>query len=249
MLHERISDRIERIEHPYYGSIVGFAADRVVFERARQGLTWEPHLIEQFGPHIRPGSIAIDCGANIGLHSLAMLFSQPALARLLAFEPNPEIFSVLAENVAGHPKIELINKGVSNASGTMLAPSIAEWENPAGAMLQNKKGLMQRLFGKPDPKVFREKDYHNGGYQVDVVSLDSMNLTNVSFIKIDVEGHEMSVIEGAATLLSEQRPALIVEIWDLEEPDLRSSKVNKIAAFGYDVVPISRIDTLFVPKQ
>lgn len=249
MLHPKIADRIERIDNPYYGRIAGFVADRVVFERARQGLTWEPHLVEQFGQHIRPGSTAIDCGANIGLHSLAMLFSQPDLGRLIAFEPNPEICSVLTENVQPHAKIEVVNKGVSDKAGTMLAPSIAEWENPAGAMLQNEKTWLGKLFSKPNPKVYREETYHNGGYKVEVVSLDSLGLRDVSFIKIDVEGHEMAVIDGAARMLEEQRPALIVEIWDLEEPELRASKVGKIASFGYEAIPISRIDTLFVPKR
>jgi len=235
VLHPNIKDRVERINNPYYGQIAGFISDRVLFERVRKGLVWEPHLVEMFGPHIRPGSIAIDCGANIGLHSLAMLFSQPDLARLIAFEPHPEIFSVLTENVAKYPKIEAVNKGVSSTKTTMTAAPLKDSVNPAGAVL-TQKGWFSKLMG-----------YNSEDYKVEVVSLDSLNLQNVSFIKIDVEGHEMEVIDGAAKMLAEQRPALIVEIWDLEEPELRASKVNKIAAFGYNVVPISKIDTLFVP--
>ncbi len=55
----------------------------------------------------------------------------------------------------------------------------------------------------------------------------------------------MDVINGARRLLAKQRPALIVEIWNLEEPEIRTRKVNTICAYGYKAVPISRIDTLF----
>jgi hypothetical protein len=103
-------------------------------------------------------------------------------------------------------------------------------------------GLRQRLGG------WLTKPAERTAYDVPVVTLDSLKLPNVSFIKIDVEGHEMSVIEGAKELLATQRPTLIVEIWDLEEPEVRAGKVNRISSFGYEVVPISRIDTLFIPK-
>ena len=73
---------------------------------------WEPHLVEEFGRHIRPGSVAIDCGANIGLHSLAMAASQPEIAEVLAFEPHPQIFPVLEKNVSGNDKIRALEQAV-----------------------------------------------------------------------------------------------------------------------------------------
>ena len=64
------------------------------------------------------------------------------------------------------------------------------------------------------------------------LSLLILGLRNVSFIKIDVEGSEMDVINGARRLLAKQRPALIVEIWNLQEPEIRTRKVNTICAYG-----------------
>jgi hypothetical protein len=49
---------------------------------------------------------------------------------------------------------------------------------------------------------------------IDIKSLDSFNFTNISLIKLDVEGYEVEVIKGAKnTIIKNNFPAFIVEIW------------------------------------
>jgi FkbM family methyltransferase len=78
------------------------------------------------------------------------------------------------------------------------------------------------------------------------VRLDSFNLENISFIKIDVEGYEMEVIRGALETIKKNKPTMIIEIFN--DPE-KLNKINEIAAIGYDYQSIGGDDYLFTPKE
>jgi FkbM family methyltransferase len=84
-----------------------------------------------------------------------------------------------------------------------------------------------------------------GGDTVEMQRLDDLRLTNVSLIKIDVEGYEDQVIEGALETILSQKPVLIVEIWSDSE---LGKKINKIEQLGYRAFNLSGVhDYLFIP--
>ena len=62
-------------------------------------------------------------------------------------------------------------------------------------------------------------------YEVEVLALDSFNLTNVDFIKIDVEGWELQVLNGATKSLLTSKPQVLIEVWDDD------SQRNLVATF------------------
>jgi FkbM family methyltransferase len=68
--------------------------------------------------------------------------------------------------------------------------------------------------------------------EVDTVTLDDLELTNVRFIKIDVEGHERNVLDGAKEILRSQRPVVLVEL-DTRFTDITGS-VNLLTGLGYE---------------
>lgn len=229
--HMDISAKIETITNPFYGAVTGFTDDAVIFRCVKEGKIWEPHLVAQFSQFIKPGTIVLDCGANIGLHAMAMLKSQPELREVMAFEPHPQIFPLLQQNVAALGKITALQLALREDSEQLFSSTITNFANPGGATMKRQSA------NQAAPTA--------GG--VASTSLDSLNIKNVSLIKIDVEGYEMPVIEGAKKLLADQRPVLIVEIWDLANKSARQAKIDRICSLGYRSAPISSIDMLFVP--
>jgi FkbM family methyltransferase len=215
-------DEIEWCDTAQYGRICGLASDETVFGLAKRGGLWEPELVVLFERLIRPGSIAIDAGANIGLHTIAMVVQQPKLGAVYSFEPHPSIFPCLKENAARDHRIRPCNQAVGRRAGTAAMVKLGNSTNPGGA----------RLFeGVAD-------------YSVDVVSLDSLRMTNVSFIKADVEGYEHDLILGAQDLIRRERPALIIEIATNER---REEKVSLVCGMGYRAEPLNAWDVLFTP--
>lgn len=216
-------DEVEWVDTAQYGRLCGLKSDAVVFARAKSGGMWEPEVAVTFGRLIRPGSIAIDAGANIGLLSISMAVRSDA-AQILAFEPHPEIFRCLKANAEGRPAIRPHNKAVGASASTMSMVKLNGDPNPAGAVLFDRAG----------------------DYPIDVIALDSLNLANVSLIKIDVEGHEQDVIAGAMGLIQRERPALIVEILP-DDGARRTRLIEQVRAMGYAAEELNREDVLFTP--
>jgi FkbM family methyltransferase len=140
--------------------------------------------------NVSSSSTVVDVGANIGNHSL---FFAVHFSRVIALEPNPRVFELLSFNARLSKKIVVLNMGASDVTGERnLAFTPANW---GGGRLVD---CVQ------DPT----------NVSVRVTRLDDLpQLTSLSLglIKIDVEGHELSVLKGAAKLLSRWRPALLFE--------------------------------------
>lgn len=71
-------------------------------------------------------------------------------------------------------------------------------------------------------------------YTVPTKTLDSLPLRQVGFIKIDVEGHELSVLHGAANTLQTQRPSLLIELADAMNGGVSADVIKYLHDFGYD---------------
>lgn len=96
---------------------------------------------------------------------------------------------------------------------------------------------------------FHESDYGGGlaslsayavpdeaissSYEVELRSLDSYGFDNVTFIKIDVEGHEESVLAGARETLERCHPTLLVEIEERHNPGGLERIVTSLSDLGY----------------
>jgi FkbM family methyltransferase len=147
-----------------------------------------PQLIGQ-------GDWVIDVGANIGHYTMRMSDLVGANGRVIAFEPVPQTFELLAANTAllQQSNVTLINAAVSEA--------------------QSIAGMKVPVFS--DTGLDDLYDAHltdEGSLKVMCLSLDSLQLRNpIRFVKIDAEGHELSVLKGMAALIERDRPTLLVE--------------------------------------
>ena len=128
---------------------------------------------------LTPGRVAIDIGANVGHYTLKLAGLVGPSGRVLAFEPVPTTFALLAANVqrSGLSNVTLFNSAVSNRAAilNMVVPdSIPGVRNYYQAHLAD-----------------------GGGLSVLSITIDSLNLPSaVALVKIDAEGHETEILDG-----------------------------------------------------
>ncbi len=137
---------------------------------------------------------AIDVGANEGLFTY--VFSQ-RFQRVYSFEVNEEAAKPIAQYNPGN--ITLYPYGLSSSSRT------ARFYIPVtNGFASTGWGSLERD-NLPGAKEFLEMD-------VQVRPLDDFGITDVDFIKIDVEGHELDVLKGAAKTIEQSRPVVLTEV-------------------------------------
>ncbi len=137
------------------------------------------------------GDVAVDAGANIGQMTSIMAFKTGSRGRVLSFEPHPEIFSELEKNVA------LWNvAGVAATSAHRCALS-----NHAGEATLNIPPGFRVNRGLASLAPTSESV---SSFSVRVDRLDAF-IEQAGLLKIDVEGHELRVLEGCDSLLKDQR--------------------------------------------
>jgi FkbM family methyltransferase len=155
--------------------------------------------------------VALDIGANQGYYSytLSRLFE-----KVIAFEPNPSVVTRLLRSGAGN--VEVHNVALSSSTGELdLFVPVVDGVEQSGWASFNRNNL-------PDARDFRV-------LHVPVRPLDSFGLTTVSFIKIDVEGHEPAVLAGAVETLRRCRPVVLIEV----KEENRDAVFRLFAELGY----------------
>jgi FkbM family methyltransferase len=162
--------------------------------RAGQFLPDEPELID-VTRWLRPGDWVVDVGANVGRYTCHMSRCVGPTGRVLAFEPIPESFALLTANVyaSGATNVSLFNIALSSASG-MVSMTVPYHDH---TRLNN---------------YYQAHIAPTGDYQVVCMPLDVIPvLGRVRLVKVDVEGHDLQVLEGMQSLLRRDCPLLIVE--------------------------------------
>jgi FkbM family methyltransferase len=137
-----------------------------------------------------PHGTALDIGAWYGPWSRRLARRAD---RVVAFEPVPEVCRVLRETVP--PSVEVINAAASDRVGHDMI-WLADGDG------HEARGLTSL---EPRPRV------HRRAAPVRLTTVDALDLPDVSFVKIDVEGHEVAVLRGAERTLRHHRPNVFIE--------------------------------------
>jgi FkbM family methyltransferase len=158
---------------------------------------FEPDMVHLFECLLRKDFCVADVGANIGCTSI--LFGELA-ARVISFEPSPSTFRDLQQNIrrAGLANVELCNYGLGAQRGDTKLTFSAN--NRAGAFIS---GDMKTSSGHVVEAVHIET--------LDDV-IDGLGNARLDFIKIDAEGFEKDVIEGARDVISRDEPLIVLEL-------------------------------------
>lgn len=148
---------------------------------------------------LQPNDVAVDVGANKGSYLWALSRAVPQ-GRVVAFEPQPCLVDYLRDAVGanGLKNVCVEPQGVSQQPGKMLLAIPGSKAGSPGASLEAK------VLARPDASSI----------EVGVTSLDAYfanEKRRVGAIKIDVEGHELAVLRGAAELIRRDAPTIVCE--------------------------------------
>jgi FkbM family methyltransferase len=131
----------------------------------------------------------IDCGADIGMISVQLKRLIPTIGHIVAFEPNAEVLPFLNRNLSMLPCPTLMlghAVGNINGSGRLVRPAADHSDHAR--------------FLTPDPKG-----------SIRVITIDSLGLTGDIIMKVDVEGAECAVLEGALETIR-QAPRCVISL-------------------------------------
>jgi len=203
---------------------------RTCFPSMAQG-THDEFLYEALKKRNLPlaGATVWDVGAHFGYHTLRFAALSGTSGRVIAFEPNPHNLQMLRENLDLNPhlsgRIQIVDCAVADSDGTQTLrcsddDSISDI------------GFLQKS-GQPANRV-RQASYDRlRDVSVYTRSLDSLvhqGIAKPQIIKIDVEGAEALVLEGATEVLQWRKASLLIEIHNIS---CMFSCLQTLATFGY----------------
>jgi FkbM family methyltransferase len=170
---------------------------------------------EVFAQLLAPGQTVIEVGANIGAHTIHLSQLVGPAGRVFAFEPQRVVFQILCANVALNEafNVRTFHAAAGAATGTVKVPEIDYYvpESNFGAL-----SLEDSMEGEDIP----------------ILALDNMAFSSVRLLKIDVEGMEAQVIEGARQLIGLHRPVIYVENDRITHS---AGLIKLIEELGYDM--------------
>jgi FkbM family methyltransferase len=161
-----------------------------------------------------PERVSLDVGANKGIYTFGLLGCS---AMVHAFEPNPKLFAILRRWAEGRAELHPFALGERAGTMDLHVPRSARggFSNQGGTLL---------------PVTKREFE----SVAVEVQRIDDLDLGEVGFIKVDVEGYEREVLAGGKALLRRCRPVLLVELEEKHTGRPLPDMVAEIRGHGYD---------------
>jgi FkbM family methyltransferase len=177
-----------------------------------------------------PGVVAIDCGANVGVHTIEWAQYMHGWGEVISFEAQERIFYALAGNITVNNcfNARALWAAVGAHRGEIRVP-VPNYFIPSsfGSLEINKKDSTEY--------IGQAIDYSNEKTQLtQMMSIDDLALSRLDFIKIDIEGMEMDALQGAQISIEKFKPQLIIEKIKSNEDEIRSFLTLR----GYNIYPL-----------
>jgi FkbM family methyltransferase len=157
--------------------------------------------------HFGDGVVAVDCGANLGVHTLEWARSMTGWGSVVAIEAQERIFYALAGNIAINNcfNARAIFGAVAATDGTMRIPTPDYLTPGSFGSLELKQAANNEFIGQAI-------DYSDDKLtEIRTLAIDSLGLARLDLIKIDVEGMELEVLEGARQTIGRSLPIIMIE--------------------------------------
>jgi FkbM family methyltransferase len=160
---------------------------------------YQPEVSAAVAKWLPPGGVMVDVGANVGFMTMLGARRAGPAGRVLAIEPNPAMVVAVRRHLERNliSNVRLVQAGCSETRGS-LPLYIAPDGNPGRTSLSAKNADSQR------------------SVEVDVMPLDELvaefNPLRLDLLKIDVEGAELQVLQGAKETLRRFRPVILMEV-------------------------------------
>ena len=200
--------------------------------RLADGQEWEPHVRKAIEETAQADGIAIDAGAYIGIHTLTMA---QRFTKVHAFEPQRGIYQMLCANLA------------LNGCTNVITHNAALYDRPGAVRLAPQEGQETELLlgsdGQPDYARIDNaaaltfdfgsegSDERNGAL---AFALDDFKFTNVRLIKIDTQGADLRVLQGALDTIRRCQPTVLFE-WERDLGCRHGTTLEDFFAFFADL--------------
>jgi FkbM family methyltransferase len=162
---------------------IEYADDFIYNEVLSKSSFFEIKLLEILRNKVKNFDLVLDIGANVGNHSF--YFSNICGAKqIIAFEPDPKNCLIYSNN---NPLSVLHQIALSNYNGKAYLNNSSPHNSGTGKLSSD-------------------------GMEIQVATLDFFNLSNVTFIKIDVEGEELNVLKGMTNTIINSKPEMLIEV-------------------------------------
>jgi FkbM family methyltransferase len=165
-------------------------------------------LLDRRRKYFGDGVLAIDGGANIGVHTIEWARHMHGWGRVLSFEAQEVVYYALAGNIAINNCLNARAKlaALGDHEGELIVPQPDYFAHASFGSLELRHHEHTEYIGQCisyDPST---------GVVVPMVSIDSLGLERADLIKLDVEGMEVEVVRGARKTLQTLKPILYIEI-------------------------------------
>ncbi len=226
------------VDNPNYGKIKCFNNNDYVSNFILNGNIWENDIYQNiFKKYIKENITILDCGTFIGTHTILLSKLNPS-NDVIGFEMMPEHYKVLVDN------IKLNNLENVLVFNTALDEKLGRTQMPdhTYAMSNVNFGGISLLSSKINIKI--------PTLTLDYILPFVDELKPVQFIKIDVEGYEINVLNGAKELLTKYKPIILIEISKGTDKFLGSDIWKFLQGLNYKLKNISGDDyLLYIPGQ
>jgi FkbM family methyltransferase len=173
---------------------------------------WSEGELELLGQVLRPGMVVVEVGANIGAHTVFLAQAVGPAGQVWAMEPQRILYQTLCANLALNSitNVHALNTAAAAAPGELIVPQ----------MDYHQEGNFGGL----------DLGRHVSGERVPAATIDGMAFAQCGLLKIDVEGMEQAVLEGAQALIARCKPLLYLEN---DRPDKSAELIRRIDGLGY----------------
>jgi FkbM family methyltransferase len=199
-------DRLRR-KPPQAGGVVRLGPWRIAYVDPRAlASMWTLQALGKYNDFhtANPRPTILDCGANIGVSVLRYKTLYPA-CRIIAFEPDPRLYDLLQRNVAMNAlqDVETIQAAVWTEPGQRTFLSFRHNDSQSGCIQVDDPG---------------DGDSGANPVEVDTVWLGDYLQSPVDFLKLDIEGAELVVLESCRHLLANVNQMMVEAHYRVQQP-------------------------------
>ena len=199
----------ENRERDFISTVVDYDEDIKINVNTSSFIEWEIFFKGVYEPHIEnyikqilnPGSVAIDVGANVGVHTVVMANRVGPNGKVFAFEPNKFVSKRLSDNIKlnNFTNVVLLNDALSDKDSSITLHAFREGTS--------RQGMASFYVDIPE------------GDRIDTMlktkTFDSLvaelRINRIDFIKIDTEGNDFNILLGMKESIIRFRPEIIFE--------------------------------------
>lgn len=241
-IRHRIAARLalKRGVVPWLGGCLHFPKDSLIGRSIVYTGAWEPEIVAYLVEAAKPKTVVFDVGANIGASAIEVLHNVPEVT-VVSFEPSPSVLPFLESNRRLSRYKEswvIITKAATSVAGQTV--EFSQFSQGGDVF----EGIRDTGRGGASKKI-----------EVLTTTVDAeweaLGRPDVSLIKIDVEGAELSVLMGAEDCIKANSPVIITE-WCKKNFVAYNNKPGDMLGFArninYDVYVLPELTPVSCPK-